>query len=368
MDIYMRKHNKETMTSKDRVLAAINHEKQDRVPINYMANPEIDKKLKKYFNLKPAQNEELYEILGVDVRPIGVEYTGPMLHKPIKDRRVDPLYGYITRKVDYGKGSYWDFCDHPLKDADYDKVAGWSMPDVNDFDYDLLESKCNKYKDKALHIGGPGLACIMNAAGYFRGMDQMFIDLMTDDEAGLLLIDRLIDIQLRQTEIVLDKVGRKIDYIWIGEDLGTQQRPLISMELFKKHILPRQKPFFDLAKAYDLPVMIHTCGSSSWSYEEYIKIGLKGAETLQPEAVNMSPDYLVKTFGERLFYHGGISTTGALEFGTPDEVEKHVRHTLEIMMSTKGYFFSPTHLIQDSSPVENVIAMYETVHNYGFYI
>jgi len=48
-----------------------------------------------------------------------------------------------------------------------------------------------------------------------------------------------------------------IDFVWMGEDLGTQEVPMISMEMLKKHILPRHKPFFDLAATYDLPVMMH---------------------------------------------------------------------------------------------------------------
>lgn len=363
----IRRLTRETMTSKERVIATMNHQRTDRVPIDYFANPQIDIDLKKHFGLKPNQNEELLEILGVDFRGVNVAYTGPTLHRPIKDRRVHPEWGYITKEISYGSGRYWDFCDHPLKEADIEQVANWPMPSVDDYDYDSLEDYCFKHKDKALFVGNAGLACIMNTAGFFRGMDQMFVDLMLDDEAGLLLIDRFMDIQFKQTQRILDKVGKLMDFMWIGEDLGTQYTPIISMEIFKKHILPRQKPFFDLAKAYDLPVMIHTCGSSSWSYEEYIKIGLKGVDTLQPEATNMSPQYLIDTFGKRLFYHGSISTTGALEFGTPEDVENDVKKTLEVMMPNRGYCLSPTHSIQDSSPLENVLALYESAHKYGFY-
>jgi len=101
----MRNYKKETMTSKERVLATMNHQVTDRVPINYLSNPGIDLKLKKHFGLKANQSEELMDILGVDFRGIGVNYTGPSLHKPIENRRVDPQWGYVTREVDYGKGT-----------------------------------------------------------------------------------------------------------------------------------------------------------------------------------------------------------------------------------------------------------------------
>lgn len=64
-----------------------------------------------------------------------------------------------------------------------------------------------------------------------------------------------------------------------------------------RHILPRHQKFLDLAAAHNLPVMMHTCGSSSWAYEDYIRLGLKAVDTLQPEAADMSPAHLKKTFG-----------------------------------------------------------------------
>ncbi|MGI6506557.1 MAG: hypothetical protein ACOX2V_09335 [Clostridia bacterium] len=77
-----------------------------------------------------------------------------------------------------------------------------------------------------------------------------------------------------------------------------------------------------MAKAYDLPVIIHTCGSSSWVYEEFIEMGMNGVDTLQPEAANMSPQYLADHFGGRLVFRGCISTAGPLAYGTVEETKK----------------------------------------------
>ena len=152
-----------------------------------------------------------------------------------------------------------------------------------------------------------------------------------------------------------------------GEDLGTQIAPMVSLELFRSKILPIHKKFVDLAAAYDLPAMIHTCGCSSWSYEDFIGIGMKGVDTLQPEAVNMSPAYLTEHFGGRLNFRGCISTAGPLAYGTVEDVWENCKETLEIMMKYRGYHFAPTHSIQDNSPVENVIAMYQAAHTLGRY-
>jgi uroporphyrinogen decarboxylase len=113
--------------------------------------------------------------------------------------------------------------------------------------------------------------------------------------------------------------------------------------------------------------MLHSCGSSSWTFDDYIEAGLKAVDTLQPEAKNMAPAYLKEHFGGRLVFHGCISTGGPVAFGTVEEVIDNIKETLDIMMPGSGYCFAPTHSLQDNSPVENVVAMYTTAHQYGRY-
>ena len=81
----------------------------------------------------------------------------------------------------------------------------------------------------------------------------------------------------------------------------------------------------------------------------------------------MNPEYLVEHFGNRASFHGCISTTNELSFGSVEDVENQVKHTLEVMMPYRGYMLSPAHQIQDNSPVENVLAMYEAGSKYGVY-
>jgi uroporphyrinogen decarboxylase len=142
---------------------------------------------------------------------------------------------------------------------------------------------------------------------------------------------------------------------------------MISQDMYRESMRPIHKRFFDLAKAYNKPSIVHTCGSSSWVYDDFIEMGVTGVDTLQPEAANMSPEYLKARFGSKLCYRGCISTAGPLAFGTAEEVREYVRRTLEIMMDCGGYHFAPTHAIQDNSPTENVIAMYQAAHDFGVY-
>ncbi len=355
------------MTSKDRVMTTLAREAADRVPINYMANPGIDARLKLHFGLDPDDRDGLRDALGVDFRQVRAPYTGPPLHREHPNRRVDPCWGWRTRYIEHGSGAYWDYCDFPLAGADEETVANWPMPSPDDFDYSEVDDFCRRNHTYAIHVGDPGLGCIMNTAGFLRGMEQVFIDLALDDSAGLLLIDRMLEIQLESARRILEFARGGVDFMWLGEDLGTQNGPLISRALFEKHIKPRHVPFFALAKAYGIPVMLHCCGSSSWTYDDYIALGLDAVDTLQPEARDMAPAYLKERFGDRLAFHGCISTGGPVAFGSVHETIAYCREILEIMMPGGGYCFAPTHALQDNSPTENVIAMYETAWKYGCY-
>lgn len=353
-------------SSKERVLITFNQGIPDRVPIDYMANPGIDRRLKQRLNLKPDDNEGLRQILGVDFVYAAAPYVGARLHPEITGRNVNPINGVVTQWIEHESGGYWDFCDFPLKDADEETIAAWPLPSPDDFDYQNVYEQCQKSKS-AVYIGSAGLPDIINGNGRLRGMETVLIDLITDDPAGLLLIKRLAELDLEIISRTLEASRGTVDFLWIGEDLGTQKGPLIGLDLFRKHIRPIHEQFIALAKSYDLPVMIHCCGSSSWAFEDFIEMGIDAVDTLQPEAHNMSPEYLKKNFGGRLAFHGCISTAEPVANGTPEEVTASCRNTLEIMMPAGGYCFSPTHYLQDNSPVDNVLAMYRTAHKYGWY-
>jgi uroporphyrinogen decarboxylase len=168
-------------------------------------------------------------------------------------------------------------------------------------------------------------------------------------------------------ERLIDTCKDYVDFFWFGEDLGTQRAPMIGLDLYRTVMKPIHKSIFDLARAYNKPSIIHTCGSSSWVYHDFIEMGVTGVDTLQPEAAHMSPEYLKSTFGSTLCYRGCVSTAGALAYGSVQDIIEDVRHTLRIMMDGGGYHFAPTHAIQDNSPVENVVAMYQAAHDHGVY-
>jgi uroporphyrinogen decarboxylase len=354
------------MNSRERVRMAFNHEEADRVPIDYLANPGIDARMKKHFGLDAKDAEGLRLALGVDFRSVMPRYSGPELHPGIEDRIVS-IWGAHTRWIEHASGGYWDYCDFPLKGATEEEVGSFPMPSPDDFDYDGALALCERYRDYCLVLGDAGQADCINSTGMVRTMEETLVDMALGEGAGLAYMRRKNVIQLAVLERMLDKAKGRIDILFLGEDLGTQIGPMISLEMYRAVLKPIHKSFVDLAKSFGAKVMIHSCGSSSWVYEDFIEMGVDIVDTLQPEAANMAPAYLKSKFGSRLCLHGCISTAGPVERGSVADVERDVAEKLAVLMPGGGYAFSPTHELQDDSPTENVVRMYELAKTVGRY-
>ena len=356
------------MNSKQRVLTALANEVPDRVPMNYAANAAIDRRLKEHYGLSADDHEGLKQALGIDFRRVFPEYNGPRLHEDIPERGVKiDEWGIHRQWAEHETGGYWDYCDFPLRDADEQTVADWPMPSPDDFDYAAIDDELRQYDDYCVTTGGGGIPDVINSTGMIRSMEQVLVDLAVDEPAGLLYVKRRNDIMYEVVARTLEIGKGRIDVLWLGDDLGTQIGPMISLELYRKHLRPYHQRFVDLAKSFDIPVIMHSCGSSSWAYPDFIEIGITAVDTLQPEAKDMAPEYLKKTFGGKLAFHGCISTAGPVAMGTVDDTIAYCRRTLDIMMTGGGYCFAPTHQLQDNSPTQNVVAMYATAREYGVY-
>ena len=358
--------SRETLTSKERIARTFAFEEVDRVALGYDTNPIAHQNLCKVLNLDPKDRFTFLKHIGVDHTGARIPYIGPKIYADIPDRSRNTEFGAITKYVKNPYGGYWDYCDFPLLDVDDEVIYNYPYPDPDDFDYEACKQNVDYLCEQgfAIHVGGPGLGDILNTTGMIMGVEQALINICTEHEPTIHTIDKRLDLQLKRTERILEINKGKIDFMWLGEDLGTQHTPMISMDLYRKVLKPRHQKFIDLAKAYGLPVIIHTCGSSSWVYEEFISMGMNGVDTLQPEAANMSPQYLTEHFGGKLVFRGSISTAGPLAYGTKEETEKICKETLEIMSKYRGYIFAPTHEIQDNTPPENTIAMYNTAHSF----
>jgi uroporphyrinogen decarboxylase len=354
------------LSSKDRALTAFAHQEPDRVPVDYSANPGIDARLKAHFGLRADDDDGLLQALGVDFRYLWAPYMGPKLHPDAPGRTVD-VWGIHRRWVEHDTGGYWDYTDFPLKDAALEFVENWPLPSPDDFDYSGIRPFCQRSREYCVVAGSAGVGDIINSTGMLRTMQQVMFDLISDDPVFLRYVERKLAVVVEVARRILEAGQGGIDVLYMGEDLGTQRGPLLSPKLFRKHIRPRLQPIVDLGKAFGIPVMFHSCGSSSWAFEDFLEMGIGVVDTLQPEAKDMEPAFLKSRYGERLAFHGCISTGGPVAFGTVDDTTANVREVLDVMMPGGGYALAPSHQLQDNSPTENVLVMYAAARKYGVY-
>lgn len=360
------------MRSRERVLTAWDHEEPDRVPRDYYANPGIDQRLKIRLGIASGDDEGLRKALGVDFRPLHIPYVGKPLHVASEEDvsrgiRVSPEWGFKVRKAEHEHGIYWDFCDFPLKGMDEELASSWPLPSADQYDYSLITSMIEQWDEFALYVGHSGVGDIMNSLGQLCGTERVYMAMALDDPAFMILAERKARLDLEIHSRILETAKGRADFLWIGEDLGTQNSPIIGMDSYTRILKPIHRQFCQLAESYGIPVMIHSCGSAHSFYPQFTEIGITAVDAVQPEAAGMGPESLKARFGDQLLFHGAISVARMLTFETEQTVYDTVRETLEVMSPGGGYALSPAHLIQDNTPVENVLALYRAAEDHGWY-
>lgn len=343
-----------SVTSKERVLAAVNHEQPDRAPIQVYLTPEIHANLVAHLG-----TNELDRALGVDFRFVGPEYIGPPREVPEGCDTVDE-WGTGYKYVAYEGGTYPEALHQPLARLQtLDEVAAYPWPSPADYNYSGIEKRCDAVAGYAVCLGGAGMPDIVNGVGRGRSMEQVLLDIMAEDPVGTAIIDQRCNFYHEWARRSLEAAKGKIDILCLGEDCGTQLGPLFPPEVFDRFFRPRLQRFYDLGKAYGAKVMMHSCGSTRQLIPRFLEMGLDVLDAVQPEPAGMNPEELKREFGDRLAFCGMISTQHTLPHGTEDECRAEARHRLEVIGKGGGYIFAPAHCIQPDTPLANVLAIYE---------
>ena len=144
----------------------------------------------------------------------------------------------------------------------------------------------------------------------------------------------------------------------IGDDLGTQVGPFFSPKIFTDLIAPRYKQIFDLVKGAGLPVAMHSCGAITEFIPELIDLGL---DILNPVQPCMDHSFLKKEYGKDLTFWGGIDTQALLPHGTTDEVRVGTLEVMETLGRGGGLICAPSQEIMNDVPLDNIVAMLETI-------
>jgi len=204
---------------------------------------------------------------------------------------------------------------------------------------------------------------------YLSGLEQWFCDLLTAPAFCGALLDQTLRFWMDWFRVFLDEVGDVVDVIMMGDDLAGQNGPLFNPELYRRIVKPCHKRLVQYVRSRThAKIWYHTCGSCVDFIPELIDNGVDVLNPVQISARNMDPVELKRRFGQRLaFWGGGVDAQHILPRGTPQEVAENVRQNLQALMPGGGYVFNNCHNIQGEVPPENVVALFDTAYECGFY-
>jgi uroporphyrinogen decarboxylase len=362
------------VTSRERVLLAIDHQVPDRIPIDFWATAGMIAKLEAGLGRSYPQFLDDYD---VDLRYIvGPRYTGPPLTSAGPGETVD-IWGVPRRVIEVavpgGVERYAEVVRAPLAGAQTvdDVLSYHHWPSSDWFDYSGVERQCDDVlrQGRAVAFMGDRLSRVsqMKPAMYLRGDEPFMIDLAMNPEVARAIIGKVRQFYLGYLERVFEAARGKIDILVSGDDFGTQRGLWVSAAMWDEFIRDGFAAYNTLVKSHGVKAMHHSCGAVSELIPRLIECGLDVLQSIQPEARGMGIDELKPKYGAQLAFQGGVSVQTTLPFGGAQEIRGEVKHLAEVAGKGGGYIFGTAHNIQADTPVENVVTLMKAYHEYGVY-
>jgi len=406
------------MNSRERVLAALNHREPDRVPVDFSGH--------RSSGIAAIAYAQLRRHLGLEDRPVRV--YDPIQQLAIVDEDVRQRFGVDTVELGRGFAlDDKDWADWTLPDGTPCQMPIWALPErdgsrwvirsssgrviaampdgalyfeqtywpfLDKEDLDMIPEAmgesmwCAVGSPPGPLVAGPdGAQRLAEGArrlrestdkaiiglfggnllemGQFLWRNDQFLMLLAEDPGKVhTFLDRLVIMHLANLERFLKAVGKHIDVVLFGDDLGMQWGPQISPEMYREYFKPRHKLMWARAKELaDVKVMLHCCGGVRELLPDLIDAGLDAINPVQISCSGMGAAGLKKDFGDRMvFWGGGCDTQHMLLTGTPRQVHDHVREQVQILSPGGGFVFQQVHNILAGVPAENVVAMFDAVN------
>jgi uroporphyrinogen decarboxylase len=359
------------MNSKERFLAICNHSTADRIPIDYLAHPAIDRELRIHF--KAGSEQELLSELGSDFYYLSCRdisqnecclpfYKGPKLQISEKERTC-PFGIWFRRGAFAGKFAVDEAIKGPLENATSTQdVLKHNWPRASWFDFSGLVKEAEQNKNRVI-IGGLWTG-ILGDSYRLIGFQNFLMNIAVAPDMVKTLVNRMTDVYLELNDNIFSLLKDKLDIWFFGNDFGSQENLLFSIDNFRDIFLENLKRLCTHAHSYNLKVMMHSCGAISRIIPYLVEAGVDILDPIQVTARDMQIPNLKKEFGDNIVFHGGIDTQQILPNALPDEVVSHCCYTIDVMGKNGGYIFAPSQLLQAGIPTENIVAMYTTAKTY----
>lgn len=408
------------MTSRERIMASVQHKQPDRVPLDLGATPSSGISAIAYNNLKKHLDmnnghtriydvvqqvvypeQEILDLFGVDVIDIGRvfnEKDSDWYDTTLADGSI-AQYPKWFRPTLQPNGSYLVFdkegtqiAKMPVGATFFDQTY---FPYENDYpdNYDNLDKDMNKILWQALvhspwdHASEPNFyedlrkrvlqlrqntdKALMITCGcnlfewgtFLRRIDNFLMDIYSDEDAVKELLEQLMVRHLATLEKVCDAVGDIVDILRFGDDLGMDTGMFMSREKYQTIFKPHHTVLNEYVHKHSkMKTFLHSCGSIYPIIGDLIDAGYDILNPVQTTAYQMDPAVLKREFGKDItFWGGGCNTRTILNRATPQEVYDYTRRMIDIFMVDGGFVFNTEHNIMPDVPPSNIIAMYQAV-------
>ena len=410
------------MTSRESVRCALSHREPDRVPIDFGGHRSSGIAAIAYARLKQALgissgNIYVYDMIqqlavvepavldafGVDVVELGrgfmlddadwKDWTLPngvpckiprFIH--VKSRAGDSFLhsddgvelAVLRKGCLYFEQTHWPWQDRNPEEQDFSDLGEasrhsmWTAIPSPGGHIPLTNEGCRALADGARKLRASTDRAILGLFGgnlfevpqFLYRMDNYLLHMGLYPEACERLSEALSVHYLQRMERWLRTVGPYIDVMAFGDDLGGQNGPLMSPDMYRRYYKPWHARLWKRARelAPHITLLLHSCGGIEPLLEDLIEAGLDAANPVQITCRGMDPQNLKEKYGDRfVFWGGGCDTRHVLPHGTPAEVRRHVRDLLRIWKPGGGFVFQQVHNILADVPAENIIAMMESV-------
>jgi len=253
---------------------------------------------------------------------------------------------------------------HPLEHAgSVEEIDAYPLPLFSERgNINTVKSEVEALHERGLAAMGNLQMTIWENSWYIRGMENMMMDMMSDDEMAVRLLDRVTDMSLTMAKIY---AAAGADIIFLGDDIGMQQTTLMSETLYCEWLQPRLKRIISEIKRISPKIVVfyHSCGFVTPVIPHLIDAGIDVLNPVQPECMDFEDIY--ERFGGRISFHGTIGTQRTMPFGTPADVRKTVERNMKIAGDKGGLFPAPTHLLEPEVPWENILAYVDVCRNFS---
>jgi uroporphyrinogen-III decarboxylase len=265
-----------------------------------------------------------------------------------------------------GQG-YGQPLSHPLANATLRQIHDYPWPDADWQDVSQIRADALAWNRQYAILGGDWSPFWHDAIDLF-GMEPLYLKMYDEPEVVDALLQHLVDYYAAVNRRILAAAADAIDVFFLGNDFGSRNGPLLSPAQFERFMLPHLARLIDLGHACGLKVQLHCCGGFAPLIPAMIAAGLDGLHAVQPCCRGMDLRQLKSRFGDKMLFNGAIDSHHVLIEGDPRTVREKTREVLEVMMPGGGYVAGASHdTILEETPVENVLAMFDAVAEFGAY-